>query len=335
MTSATGTRLHRFIHEQESRFPGATGELSLLLSQLGLAGKRIARALSRAGLIDVLGSTGETNIQGETQQKLDAIANEIFLDSFAFGQLVPVVVTEEMAQPALLPENQPQGKYAVFLDPLDGSSNLDVAGAVGSIFSVRRLTRDALQPGVQLLERVEGAQVAAGYFLYGPNTVLVYSCGDGVHAFTLDPGIGEFLLSTADLRMPQRGRIYAANEGTILEWEEGARRTVELLRQRDPALGRPYSTRYSGCLVADFHRILIQGGVYLYPATAKSPQGKLRLLYEAAPLALVAESAGGAASTGRRRILELAPESNHQRVPLIIGSAEDVRAAEGCYAAAD
>ena len=325
-----GTRLHRFIFEQEQQHPGATGELSLLLSQLGLAGKRIARALSRAGLMDILGTTGSTNVQGEAQQKLDAIANEIFLESFAFGQLVPAVVTEEMETPALLAENR--GKYVVFLDPLDGSSNLDVAAAVGSIFSVR-LVRDerTFQAGDQILKWVGADQVAAGYFLYGHNTVLVYTCGEGTHGFTLDPGIGEFLLSNPFLEIPPRGAYYAANEGTINDWEPGARRAVEYLRERDPASGRPYSTRYSGCLVADFHRILLKGGIYLYPATRKAPQGKLRLLYECAPLALLAESAGGRASTGRQRILDVVPEENHQRVPLLIGSRDDVERAESFY----
>jgi fructose-1,6-bisphosphatase I len=328
--STIGTRLHRFIFEQEQQYPGASGELSLLLSQLGLAGKRIARALSRAGLMDILGTTGQTNVQGETQQKLDAIANEIFLDSFAFGQLVPVVVTEEMESPARLAENR--GKYVVFLDPLDGSSNLDVAGAVGSIFSVRMLRGEkSFQEGEQILSRVSSEQVAAGYFLYGHNTVLVYTCGEGTHGFTLDPGIGEFLLSNPFLLMPARGSYYAANEGTIGEWEPGARRAVEYLRQHDPATGRPYSTRYSGCLVADFHRILLKGGIYLYPATRKAPHGKLRLLYECAPLAMVAERAGGKASTGRKRMLDLVPEENHQRVPLLIGSREDVERAESFY----
>ncbi|HEX9637765.1 MAG TPA: class 1 fructose-bisphosphatase [Acidobacteriota bacterium] len=330
MRPTIGTRLHRFIFEQEQQHPGASGELSLLLSQLGLAGKRIARALSRAGLMDILGTTGEVNVQGEVQQKLDAIANEIFLDSFAFGQLVPVVVTEEMEAPARLAENR--GKYVVFLDPLDGSSNLDVAGAVGSIFSVRMLHGDrGYQEGEPILQRVSSEQVAAGYFLYGHNTVLVYSCGEGTHGFTLDPGIGEFLLSNPFLQIPKRGAYYAANEGTIEQWEDGARAAIRHLQQPDAATGRPYSTRYSGCLVADFHRILLKGGIYLYPATRKAPLGKLRLLYECAPLALLAERAGGKASTGRERILDLVPQEHHQRVPLLIGSEEDVAQAESFY----
>jgi fructose-1,6-bisphosphatase I len=325
--SAIGTRLHRFLFEGEKAHPEATGELSALLSQLGLAGKRISRLLSQAGLADVLGASGSTNVQGEAQQKLDAISNEIFLEAFAYGQLVPAVVTEEMDLPAHLPENA-GGKYVVFLDPLDGSSNLDVNGGVGSIFSVRRLTGSgAITSEADLLARVSRQQVAAGYFAYGPCTMLVFTTGDGVHGFTLDPGVGEFLLSHHEIRLPPRGPYYAANEGTILEWSQAPRRLVEWLRESDESTGRPLSTRYSGALVSDFHRILLKGGIYLYPSTKKSPQGKLRLMYEAAPLAAVAEAAGGAATDGTTRILDIVPERNHQRTPLYIGSAELVRRA--------
>jgi fructose-1,6-bisphosphatase I len=327
--SGIGTRLHRFLFEGEKAHPAATGELSALLSQLGLAGKRIARVLSQAGLVDVLGASGETNVQGETQQKLDAISNEIFLEAFAYGQLVPAVVTEEMDLPAHLPENA-GGKYVVFLDPLDGSSNLDVNGGVGSIFSVRKLTGSgSFTSEEDLLARISNEQAAAGYFVYGPSTMLVYTTGQGVHGFTLDPGVGEFLLSHPDIHLPARGPYYAANEGTIHEWAEAPRRFVEWLREKDEATGRPLSTRYSGALVADFHRILLKGGIFLYPSTKKSPKGKLRLMYEAAPLAAVAESAGGAATDGATRILALVPEKNHQRTPLYIGSSELVARASG------
>ncbi len=323
-----GMRLHRYLFESERFFPEATGELSALLSQLGLAGKRISRVLSAAGLIDVLGASGETNVQGEQQQKLDALANDIFLDAFAYGQLVPLIVTEEMDLPAHLPENTQAGKYIVFLDPLDGSSNLDVNGGVGSIFSVRKLTKSGpISSETELMSRISGEQVVAGYFSYGPSTTLVYTAkgNPGVHIFTLDPGIGEFLLSKPDVRIPERGPYYGANEGAIQEWEEGARLFVEWVQQRDPATGRPYSTRYSGALVSDFHRILLKGGIYMYPATNKRPHGKIRLMYEAAPLAAVAEAAGGAASDGRRRILDIVPEANHQRTPIFLGSKADVQ----------
>jgi fructose-1,6-bisphosphatase I len=330
-----GTRLHRFLFETERQIPEATGELSALLSQLAFAGKRISRVLSSAGLTDVLGVSGEVNVQGEQQQKLDAIANEVFLEAFAYGQLVPTVVTEEMDLPALLPENVASGKYIVFLDPLDGSSNLDVNAGVGSIFSVRRLSgKGAVTSEADLLSRITQEQVVAGYFLYGPSTTFVYTEGRTVHGFTLDPVIGEFLLSHYEIRIPDHGPYYGANEGTIRQWDEGPRRFVEWLRESDAATGRPYSTRYSGALVSDFHRIILKGGIYLYPATANSPRGKIRLMYEAAPLALVAEAAGGAASDGSRRILSISPTANHERTPIYLGSSGDVGRLEACVAAA-
>lgn len=336
--SRIGTRLHRHLFESERSNPAATGELSALLSQLGLAGKRIARALSSAGLADVLGASGETNVQGEIQQKLDAISNDIFLDAFAYGQLVPIVVTEEMDLPKHLPENDARGKYAVFLDPLDGSSNLDVDGGVGSIFSVRRIEgRGPVTSEGDLLARISRDQVAAGYFLYGPSTMLVYTCGSstGVHGFTLDPAIGEFLLSHPDLTMPEHGAYYGANEGSIDEWDPGPRRYVEHVRHAAGRGEKPYATRYSGAFVADVHRILVKGGIYMYPGSRKTPAGKLRLMYEAAPLAAVAEAAGGAASDGRRRILDIVPEHDHQRVPLFIGSRRNVADLERAVAETD
>jgi fructose-1,6-bisphosphatase I len=325
--SRVGMRLHRYLFESERHFPEATGELSALLSQLGFAGKRISRLLSASGLTDVLGASGETNVQGEQQQKLDALANEVFLEAFAYGQLVPLVVTEEMDLPAHLPENTEAGKYIVFLDPLDGSSNLDVNGGVGSIFSVRLLTKSGpVSSEADLMARISRKQVVAGYFCYGPSTTLVYTAegNPGVHIFTLDPGIGEFLLSKPDVRIPEKGAYYGANEAAIQEWEEGARLFVEWVQQRDSETGRPYSTRYSGALVSDFHRILLKGGIYMYPATHARPKGKIRLMYEAAPLAAVAEAAGGAASDGHTRILEIVAETNHQRTPIFIGSKADV-----------
>lgn len=321
-----GTRLNRFLFETERQHPAATGELSDLLSQLAFAGKRISRILSSAGLTEALGTSGEINIQGEQQQKLDALANEVFLEAFAYGQLVPTIVTEEMDLPAHLPENLESGKYILFLDPLDGSSNLDVNAGVGSIFSIRRLAgRGEVRSEAELMARISQEQVVAGYFLYGPSTILVYTEGRNVHGFTLDPGVGEFLLSYPRIRIPNHGPYYGANEGGIRDWEEGPRRFVEeWAREKDEATGRPYSTRYSGALVSDFHRIVLKGGIYLYPATSKNPQGKIRLMYEAAPLALIAEAAGGAASDGRRRILEILPTRNHERTPIYLGSKDDV-----------
>jgi fructose-1,6-bisphosphatase I len=225
--------------------------------------------------MDILGASGETNVQGEQQQKLDAIANDIFLDAFAYGQLVPAVVTEEMELAAYLPENEVNGKYVVFVDPLDGSSNLDVNGGVGSIFSVRRIQGGgAFTSEDDLIARVSQQQVAAGYFVFGPSTMLVYTCGtaSGVQGFTLDPGIGEYLLSHPDIRIPAQGIYYAANEGNVNEWEAGPREFVKWLQTKDAPSGRPYGTRYSGALVSDVHRILLKGGVYFYPATHRRPR---------------------------------------------------------------
>jgi fructose-1,6-bisphosphatase I len=316
---------------QQQTHPGATGEFSLLLSQIALAAKTIACELSRAGLAGVLGATGEINIQGEVTQKLDKIGNDAFLQAFEYGQLVSEVVSEEMEQPAAIQGNAEKGKYVIFVDPLDGSSNLDVNVTVGSIFSVHRrpggrvseLTRDLHLPGRQ--------QVAAGYALYGPSTLLIYTTGAGVHGFTLDPALGEFLLSHEDIRLPARGSTYSINEGRRQEWHPSTRGYIDYLQQRDKASGRPYSGRYVGSLVADFHRTLLKGGIFLYPADPKNTNGKLRLMYEASPLAMVAEQAGGRASTGTQPILDVVPSSLHQRVPLLIGSAEDVIQAESFY----
>ncbi len=330
-----GTRLHRHLFETERRYPHATGELSALLSQLALAGKRIARVLSRAGLAEVLGPSGVTDVQKERLQKLDALANEIFLEAFAYGQLVPTVVTEHMDLPARLPENEAvaasAGKYVVFVDPLDGASNLDINGAVGSIFSVRRIGGSGpILSEAELLARISQQQVVAGYIVYGPATMLVYTAGpkSGVQGFTLDPGIGEFLLSHPDVRIPRRGPYYACNEGGLAAWPDAPRRFVESLRVPDPARGRPLATRYSGALVVDVHRILLRGGVFLSPGADAEPDGKLRLMYEAAPLAAVVEAAGGMAIDGTRRIVSIFPEENQQRTALYIGSREDVEELE-------
>lgn len=325
--------LTRHIIEGQTAHPGATGEFSTIMAQIALAAKIIARDLSRAGLIDILGTTGAINVQGEVVQKLDEMANETFVRSFEYyGALVRTLVSEEMDKPlhvgGLLLDGTRQGKYALFFDPLDGSSNLDVNATVGSIFSVHKVSDHAGRDSDADLLKCGTEQVAAGYVLYGPSTVLVYTSGAGVDQFTLDPGIGEFVLSARGLRIPPRGKVYSANEGNYPKWPEGVRRFVDYLRDKDPATGRPYSSRYSGCLAADVHRLLSTGGVYLYPAEAGKPEGKLRLMYEAAPLAFVVEQAGGGAGTGMQRIAEIKPAMLHQRVPLLIGSRDDVRAAE-------
>jgi fructose-1,6-bisphosphatase I len=315
--------LDRFILEREHAHPGATGELSMLLMRFGVAGKRIARELAVAGLKRTHGSAGTANVQGEEQKKLDVIANEILLETFDYGGLVVLAASEELEAPFLYERNERDGRYAVLFDPMDGSSNIDVNGTLGTIFSIRR--RHA--GGEADLLRSGWEQVVAGYILFGPAVLLVYTDREAVHLFTLDPSIGEFLLTAEALRMPERGRNYAVNEGRSHSWAPEVRAFVEYLKEKDPATGRPYATRYSASLVADVHRILLEGGIYLYPADAGvegKPQGKLRLLYECAPLALVIEKAGGGATTGRERVLDVVPDSLHARIPLAIGSKTEV-----------
>jgi fructose-1,6-bisphosphatase I len=320
--------LGRFIIQNQAACPGATGEFSSLLAQIGLVGKLIAQDLRRAGLVNILGTTGEINVQGETVKKLDELANETFLKAFRHRGLVCALASEEMEKPVLLPENWPQAKYMLLFDPLDGSSNTDCNMPLGAIFSVLKFEGKDRMPTEDDLVRKGTEQVAAGYLLYGSSTMLVYTVGQGVHGFTLEPGIGEYLLSHEQIRMPARGKVYGVNEGNYHKWTTGTKRYVDGLKVQDKATGRPYSVRYSGCLVADLHRILLGGGIYLYPGELDKPEGKLRLLYEANPLAWIVEQAGGRASTGTMRILDVEAKQLHQRVPLIIGSADDVRDAE-------
>lgn len=306
----------------------SASELAYCMEGIALAGKRIARDLRKAGLCHWLGSTGQTNIQGEEVQQLDQRANDIFLESFENQEQVSAVVSEELERPFLVKKADGKGGYALFIDPLDGSSNVDVNAPLGSIFSFHRLSQpghpkeeaDLLKPGK--------FQVAAGYVLYGPSVVMVYTSGSGVFQFCLDPEVGEFFLTASQLNIPARGKLYSTNEGNCRKWVPEARGFVEYLQEFDPNSGRPYSGRYSGCLVADVHRILLKGGLYLYPAEVQKPEGKLRLMYEAAPLTFVIEQAGGVGSTGAERVRELVPEALHQRVPLYIGSRDDVVLAE-------
>jgi fructose-1,6-bisphosphatase I len=320
--------LSRFINQKQAARLGATGEFASLLAQIGLVGKLIAQDLRRAGLIDILGTTGDINVQGETVKKLDEIANETFLKVFHHSGLVCALASEEMEKPVLLPENWPQAKYMLLFDPLDGSSNTDCNMPLGAIFSVVKSARNDRMPTEDDLVGKGTEQVAAGYLFYGSSTMLVYTAGQGVHGFTLEPGIGEYLLSHDQIHIPARGKIYGVNEGNYHKWTTGTKKYVEYLKIPDKATGRPYSVRYSGCLVADVHRILLDGGIYLYPSELDRPEGKLRLLYEANPLAMVVEQAGGRASTGTMRILDVEAKQLHQRVPLVIGSANDVRDAE-------
>ncbi len=320
--------LELFISLHPPAFPGGASVLTGLLSQIGLVGKYLAHDLRRAALLDMLGTTGATNVQGETVKKLDEIANETFVRLLQQNGQVCALASEEMAQPVLLPRSGAQGSYMVLLDPLDGSSNTDVNMPLGSIFSLvmkRRpeevlSARDLVQNGTE--------QVAAGYLLFGASTMLVFTTGQGVQGFTLDPESGDYLLSHKAITMPARGTVYAANEGNYHKWPSGTQKYFDYLKVKDTTTGRPYSGRYSGCLVADVHRILLGGGIYLYPGELDKPEGKLRLLYEANPLAWVVEQAGGRASTGTMRILEVEATQLHQRVPLIIGSMDDVLEAE-------
>ena len=326
MSAVPPITLDRFILENEHAHPGASGELTQLLMRFGLAGKRIGRELALAGLRKLHGSARSANASGEKQKKLDLVANEILLETFDYGGLVSVAASEEMDRPFVYPAKADGGRYAVLFDPMDGSSNIDVNGTLGSIFSVRHRGEheeaDLLRSGRD--------QVAAGYILFGPATLLVYTCGEGVHLFTLEPSIGEFLLTSRSVRMPERGRGYAVNEGRSDGWSKADRAFVDWLKEQDPATGRPYSTRYSGSMVGDFHRILLEGGIYLYPADALSgkPRGKLRLLYECHPLAFVAEQAGGRGSTGRENALDVVPDALHARIPFAIGSRSEVETYE-------
>lgn len=320
--------LARFIMEEERRFPDATGDFSNLLSHLSLAGKVIQRQVSKAGLVDILGHTGQTNVQGETVQKLDLYANDIIIRMFERSGALCALASEEEEDIVPMAADVPTGDYVMSFDPLDGSSNIDANINIGTIFSIHHriteqgpgTTEDFLQAGSR--------QLCAGYILYGSATMLIMSTGNGVHGFTLDPGIGEFLLSHRDLRMPERGKIYSTNEGNSAHWLPGTRAYIDHLKSVDKDRGLPYKARYIGSLVADFHRTLLYGGIFLYPGDQKAPNGKLRLLYEASPLAFLAQQAGGHASTGEQAILDIEPESLHQRVPLIIGSREDVEEAE-------
>lgn len=314
------TTLARHVLQQLQSFGPDAQDLSALMNRIALAGKLIARRLSRAGLLEAaLGFTGEVNVQGEAVKKMDIFANDVFISVFKQSGLVCRLASEEMEHPYYIPENCPIGRYTLLYDPIDGSSNVDINLNIGSIFSIRRQEGDDLEHnGADLLCHGRN-QLAAGYILYGPSTVLVYSMGRGVHMFTLDPSLGEFILSTENVRVPEHGPNYSVNEGNFWQWDESIRDFIRYVHRHEG-----YSARYSGALVGDFHRILLQGGVFLYPGTQKKPEGKLRLLYETAPLAFLIEQAGGRASTGTQNILDVVPKELHQRTPLIIGSPEDV-----------
>ncbi|MFM7472005.1 MAG: class 1 fructose-bisphosphatase [Nodosilinea sp.] len=312
--------LSRHVLEQLQSFSAEAQDLSSLMNRLALAGKLIARHLSRAGLMEsALGFTGTTNVQGEAVKKMDIYANDVFISVFEQSGLVCRLASEEMEKPYYISENCPIGRYTLLYDPIDGSSNVDINLNIGSIFSIRRQQGNDLdQSGADLLQDGH-QQLAAGYILYGPSTVLVYSIGRGVHAFTLDPSLGEFILAAENIQVPRHGSTYSVNEGNFWQWDDSIRSFTRYVHRHDG-----YSARYTGALVADFHRILLQGGVFLYPATQKQPEGKLRLLYETAPLAFLIEQAGGRASTGHEDIMAVIPSHLHHRTPLVIGSQDNV-----------
>jgi fructose-1,6-bisphosphatase I len=320
--------IKQFLVENQPASSDKGRDLSGLFAAIGLVGKSLARDLRVAGLLNILGTTGETNVQGETVKKLDEIANETFVRILQQGGVACALASEEMEKPVIISRQGRHSPYMVLFDPLDGSSNTDVNMPLGSIFSIVAAPKSEQSPVESDLLQKGTEQVAAGYLLFGPSTMLVFTTGQGVHGFTLDPSVGEYLLSHEAIKIPARGKVYAINEGNYHKWPAGTRQYIDSLKKQDKSTGRPYSGRYSGCLVADVHRMLLGGGIYLYPGEIEKPEGKLRLLYEANPMAMVVEQAGGRASTGLKRILDVEPKKLHQRVPLIIGSRDDVAEAE-------
>lgn len=317
--------LGQFIIEKQSDFPYAKGELSRLLRDIGIAAKIVHREVNKAGLADILGEAGEINVQGESVKKLDVFANEQFIAALSVGGECCAVASEENED--LIPIDNAMSKnakYVVAIDPLDGSSNIDVNVSVGTIFSIYR--RQSLSgPGtIEDFMQRGTEQIAAGYVIYGSSTMLVYTTGKGVNGFTLDPSIGEFCLSHPQMQMPKAGKTYSINEGNYLHFPDGVKKYIKYCQEEDKATKRPYSSRYIGSAVADIHRNLITGGIFIYPATKSSPNGKLRLLYEGNPLAYIVEQAGGLATNGHSRILELQVTELHQRTPLFLGSSDMV-----------
>ena len=321
--------LGEFIIDKQEDFKYTTGELSRLLSSIRLASKIVNREVNKAGIADIIGRAGNTNVQGEEQQKLDVLANEIFITALSNREVVCGIASEENDDFIEIKsgENGYLSKYVVLIDPLDGSSNIDVNVSVGTIFSIyRRVT----EPGTlvkleDFLQKGEN-QVAAGYIVYGSSTMIVYTTGHGVNGFTLDPSLGTYYLSHPNIKFPRTGKIYSINEGNYIKFPQGVKNYIKYCQEEEN--DRPYTSRYIGSLVSDFHRNMIKGGIYIYPSTSQSPKGKLRLLYECNPIAFIAEQAGGKASDGFNRILEIEPKELHQRVPFFCGSIEMVEKAE-------
>ena len=323
------TTLVQHIRREEKKVPGATGEFTSLMHDILVAAKIISCEVNKAGIgEDILGLTGNTNIQGEEVQKLDEYANNTFIKIVSESGTVCAITSEENSEPIRIPPEKDTGKYIFMMDPLDGSSNIDVNVGIGTIFSIYRkkkpghdvVDEDLLQRGDQ--------QVAAGYILYGSSTMFVYTASHGVHGFTLDPELGEFFLSHPNIKIPDQGSTYSINEGNLYKWNDGQKNIIDHFKREDAKSNRPYGLRYIGSLVSDFHRTLLKGGIFMYPGDKKNPNGKLRYSFEAAPLAFIVENAGGRASTGSQRILGMTPTEIHQRVPLFIGSKNDVELAE-------
>ncbi len=331
MISTAGKKfmtLERYINEQQMLFAKATGDFSGLLHDLSLAAKLVWREVSKAGLVNILGSTDRMNVSGDVVKKLDEFADETIYRAMDHGGHLCCMASEENEDILHIPEMYPSGKYVLLYDPLDGSSNIDANITIGSIFSVyRRISRsgkgtlkDCLQPGFK--------QVAAGYIIYGSSTIFVYTTGQGVHGFTLDPSVGEFLLSHENIRIPKKGRIYSLNEGNFCHWDKRMQRYISYLKEDDKPTQRPYSHRYIGTMVGDTHRTLLYGGIFAYPGDRNNPDGKLRLMYECNPVAFIIEQAGGMASNGTQRLLDVQPTSLHQHTPVFLGSEEDVKLCE-------
>lgn len=329
MSEFNFTTLGQFIIERQSEFQYAKGELSRLLRDIGIAAKVISREVNKAGIAEIIGETGDVNVQGEDVKKLDMIGNEMFTTALSRGGEVCAFASEE--EEFMIPLKGTysiHGNYVVCIDPLDGSSNIDVNVSIGTIFSVyRRVTPAGTPPTLEDVLQAGNKVVASGYVIYGSSTMLVYSTGKGVNGFTLDNSIGEFCLSHPDIKIPKDGTIYSLNEGNSLDFPEGVTNYINWCKQKDKDTKRPYSARYIGSMVADLHRNLLKGGIFIYPPTAKAPKGKLRLLFECIPMAFIVEQAGGIANTGTQRILDIEPKELHQRVPIYIGSENMVKKA--------
>ena len=325
---------HLLLHQKQS--PMASGQFTRLLNELIFSAKIISREVNKAGLVDILGETGNTNASGDSVKRLDEFAHKILVHRMQRAGVLCALASEEQADIIQIPNKFPKGEYILLVDPLDGSSNIDANVSIGTIFSIHRSKAKDLDRDMDLADVLQKGteQVAAGYFIYGSSTVMVYTTGRGVHGFTLDPSVGEFLLSFSDIQTPEQGKIYSVNEAYWYYWDSVTQRVVSAFKDPNSDLGRLYSLRYIGSLVADFHRNLLYGGVFMYPTDyrdPKNPKGKLRLLFEASPLAKVAEEAGGMATDGVHRILDMEPRELHQRTPLFIGSKTDVSKVRDIY----